>query len=262
MGVNRTVTIEAAPPLDRVFRPVSTGRMSEVIVGQIKDAIRDGAFAPGDRLPPERDLADRFNVSRMTIRDAMRVLETAGLLSIKVGARGGAFVRQPGSSVVSQNVADMLVTSALTAEEITESRRIIELGAVELACQRATEDDLAALEEICARAEAAFRHTGFSPEYSAEFHSRLGHASHNVAIALIVEALNDPLVRSLAHARHRKRAPAGRPRPDPYAQAQLRDHKRLTAAIRARDGAGARRIMTTHLRRTTRELGIPTAGSK
>lgn len=250
------MSIEPERSLESVFRPVNTGRMSEVIVAQIKEAIRDGVFSPGDRLPPERDLAERFSVSRMTIRDALRILETGGLVSIRVGARGGAFIRQPGSTVVSQNVADMLATAALSAEEITEARRIIELGAVDLACQHASEDDLVALEDICTRAEAAFARSGFSPEYSSEFHARLGRASHNGAIALIAQGLHDPLVRSVARARHRKQAPAGQPEPDPYADAQLRDHKKLTAALRARDVARARRIMTAHLRRTAEELGI------
>lgn len=250
------MTLPDSGELDHVFRPVVPGRMSEIIVEQIKNAIRDGAFRLGDRLPPERDLAERFNVSRATVRDALRILETGGLVEIRLGARGGAFVKRPGSSVVSQNVADMLVVSALTAAEVTEARRVIELGAVELACEHATDEDLGALDEICERAEAAFEYSGFSPEYSAEFHSRLARAGHNGAITLIVQALHDPLVRSLAHARHRKRAPRGRPRPDPYSEAQLRDHKRLIEAIRDRDVDRAREIMTLHLRRTAQELGI------
>lgn len=165
-------------------------------------------------------------------------------------------MREPGSTVVTQHVSDMLITARLTAAEVTEARRVIELGAVELACEHATEEDLSALEEICARAEAAFERSGFSPEYSSEFHARLGFASHNRAIALIAQALHDPLVRSLAKARHPKRAPRGQPGPDPYAAAQLRDHKQLTAAIRARNVKRASQIMTAHLRRTAAALGI------
>lgn len=245
-----------APDFDRLFRPVPTGRMSEVIVDQIKEALRDGAFRPGDRLPPERDLAVRFNVSRMTIRDALRVLETGGLIEIRVGARGGAFFIQPDSAIVTQSLSDMLVLSALTAAEVTETRMIVEVGAVRLACEKANDEDLAALDEICDRAEAAHERTGFSPEYSSEFHSRLALATHNEVVRLFVEALHDPLVRSIARARHEKRAPRGRPRPDPYAEAQLREHREMASAVRDRAADRAAEIMTAHLRRTAEELGL------
>jgi DNA-binding FadR family transcriptional regulator len=246
----------APPDLERLFRPVPTGRMSEVIIEQVKEAIRDGAFKPGDRLPPERDLAERFNVSRMTIRDGLRVLETAGLVEIRVGAHGGAFVTRPGSGFVSEGLTDMLIMSSVSAAEITEARMIIELEAVRLACLRATDEDIDALAEICDRAEAAAERSGFSPEYSAEFHSRLSRATHNQVVSIVVEALHDPVVRSVAKARHAKRAPRGRPGPDPYAEAQLKDHRLLVEAVRARDADRAREIMTIHLRRTADQLGI------
>jgi DNA-binding FadR family transcriptional regulator len=239
-----------------VFTPVSPARISEVIVDQIKQAIHDGVFQPGDRLPPERDLGTRFGVSRMTVRDALRILESAGLVEIRVGARGGAFVRRPGSVVVRERLADMLAMSSLTATDLTEARRVLELEVVTLACERATEEDLDQLASIAERAERAFTESGLSPEYSAMFHGRLGEATHNRLLAMLVQALHDPVVRSVTRARHAKRAPGGRPLPDPYAEAQLRDHRRLIDALRARDRATARSIMEAHLQRTADQLAM------
>ena len=78
-----------------MFAKVSVDRVSQVIVDQIKLLIRDGRLTPGDRLPSERDLCQRFGVSRVTVREALRVLEASGLVEIRVGARGGAFVTTP-----------------------------------------------------------------------------------------------------------------------------------------------------------------------
>ncbi len=91
---------------DELFRPVNQGRMSEVIIEQIRLLIRQGQLKPGDRLPAERDLCERFQVSRVTVREALRVLEAAGLIEIRVGARGGTFVTAPTSVRVGEGITD------------------------------------------------------------------------------------------------------------------------------------------------------------
>ena len=80
---------------DNLFSVVSANRMSEAIVEQIRALMRSNRLRPGDRLPSERDLCERFGVSRVTVREALRVLEAGGLVDIRVGARGGAFVTTP-----------------------------------------------------------------------------------------------------------------------------------------------------------------------
>ena len=99
-----------------MFSPVNTGRISNEIVGQVKAAIRDGKLAPGDQLPPERDLVAQLGVSRVTIRDALRTLEAHGLIEVRVGARGGAFVTVPARGHVSEGIADMLMLASVTPQ--------------------------------------------------------------------------------------------------------------------------------------------------
>src|ERR671933_2144052 len=128
-----------------LFAPIAIARASSSIADQIRQAIVTGRLAEGERLPPERELAEQFNVSRVTVRDALRALEAMGLIEVRVGARGGAFVTAPTGSVVAQTMSDMMMMSAITPEDVVEARLIVELGTVTLACARADEDDLRAL---------------------------------------------------------------------------------------------------------------------
>ncbi len=137
-----------------MFTPVTAGRISEEIVDQIKAAIFDGRLRRGDRLPSERDLTERFGVSRVTVRDALRILEASGLIEIRVGARGGAVVTAPGAARVGEGISNMLLLSALTPAEVTEARMVFELGTVALICERADDTDIAELTEICERSSA------------------------------------------------------------------------------------------------------------
>jgi DNA-binding FadR family transcriptional regulator len=163
--------------------------------------MRQGQLKPGDRLPPERDLCERFGVSRVTVREALRMLESSGLVQIRVGARGGAFVTAPSSDRVGEGLTDMLTLSAISAADVTEIRLILEMGIVPLVCERATEQDIADLEEICERSEAALRSGEYPMEYSLEFHTRVARATHNPAVVMLVESFRGPIHMSLEQAR-------------------------------------------------------------
>ena len=167
-----------------LFSRVSVGRISEIIVEQIRLLMRQGQLKPGDRLPPERDLCERFGVSRVTVREALRMLESSGLVEIRVGARGGAFVTVPSSDRVGEGLADLLTLSVISAADVTEVRMILETGIVPLVCERATEEDLADLESICARSEAAITAGDYSMDMSLEFHIRVAQATHNPAVVM------------------------------------------------------------------------------
>ncbi len=147
-----------------MFTRVNTSRVSGgVIVEQIRGLIRGGRLKPGDRLPSERELGERFGVSRVGLREAMRVLEGNGLITIRVGSRGGAFVTAPTSSHIGEGIVDLLTLSVLRADEVTEARRIFEMGYVPLVCERADEDDISDLLEICERADAAVADGHYPP---------------------------------------------------------------------------------------------------
>lgn len=228
-----------------MFRPVSVGRASQDVVRQIKQAIHAGTLRPGDGLPSERELTDRLGVSRVTVRDALRTLEATGLVEIRVGARGGAFVTAPEPDYVGEGLADMLLLSAISPVEVTEARMIFELGAIPLVCARRTDDDVAELEAICQRSVAALGAGRYDAELSAQFHIRLAACSHNAALSLIVDSFRGPLVSSLMRAQH----------VDPDLGSRgIREHQELVAVIRRRDVVSARRLMERHLDRTAGRL--------
>src|SRR6202000_2964304 len=156
-AVQHQVPVIPAPAEPGLFNRVSVGRISEIIVEQIRLLMRQGQLKLGDRLPPDRDLCERFGVSRVTVREALRMLESSGLVEIRVGARGGAFVTAPSSNRVGEGPPDPLTLSVIDAADVTEVRMILEVGIVPLVCERATEEDLADLRKICERSEQALR---------------------------------------------------------------------------------------------------------
>jgi GntR family transcriptional regulator, transcriptional repressor for pyruvate dehydrogenase complex len=220
---------------------VSIGRISDVIVEQVRLLIRRGHLLVGDRLPSERELCERFGVSRVTVREALRVLEANGLVEIRVGARGGAFVTAPSSRLVGEGIADLISLATITADEVTEARRVFELGIVPLVCERATEEDIAALYEICDRSSAQLSGDDDPLELSAEWHARYAQAAHNRAVAMLVAALHGPLLMALEKAR--QVAP-------PRGRRGVEEHRALVDAIADRDMARATTLMSTHLERT------------
>lgn len=237
----KTVHTAHAPDM---FSPVNVDRVSQVIVDQIKLLIRDGRLQPGDRLPSERELCQRFGVSRVTVREALRVLEAGGLLAIRVGAHGGAFLTSPSTERLSEGLADLISFSRLTAANVTEARIIVELGILPLAVERATDDDIGALFVMVDEAERALDGGTYTVEMSAAFHIRVAECTHNPAIAMLVQSFHGPLLMSLAESH--QSAPMGRRGTD--------EHRKLAQAIKDRDLAAARKIATTHLDRTARRV--------
>jgi GntR family transcriptional regulator, transcriptional repressor for pyruvate dehydrogenase complex len=219
---------EAALPRagSSLFSRVSVGRISEILVEQIRVLIRDGALKPGDRLPPERDLSRSFGVSRVTVREALRMLQSSGLVEIRAGGRGGALVTAPTSGRVAEDLAELLSMSVISAANVTETRMILEVGIVPLVCESATEGDLMDLEQICERSENALRSGDYSMDMSLEFHTRVAHATHNPAIVLLVESFCGPILMSLQRAK--ESAPE-------MGEVGTKEHERFVARRRRRD---------------------------
>jgi GntR family transcriptional regulator, transcriptional repressor for pyruvate dehydrogenase complex len=228
-----------------LFNPVNDRRISELIVDQVRLLIRQQQLNPGDRLPSERELCERFGVSRVTVREALRVLEANGLLEIRVGARGGAFVTKPSKERVGEGIADLLTLSAVTASEATEARLLLEVGMIPLVCERADDDDIAALLDICDRQDAALAAGDYQINLSAEFHSRLAECAHNSAIQMLSHSFRGPLLMSLERAQ--RTAPE-------MGRLGAKEHRGLVHAIQRHDAEEAADIMRQHLGRTAKRV--------
>lgn len=222
----------------RLFRTVRTTRASQDIVQQIKSRIFDGTLASGDRLPTEKELAEQFGLSRITVRDALRVLESQGLISIKVGAGGGAFVANPSAQSANELITDLLRLQRASSQELVEARIVIETALVTFAAERATPEDLAAMQEAInsARAGRATGKTHFT-SYSVDFHVALAKAAKNLVLQFTVDSF-----RTLFYETLEKLMPD-----DLMALRAIEDHQKLLDAIAAHDAKSAREIMRHHL---------------
>jgi DNA-binding FadR family transcriptional regulator len=224
-----------------MFAPIAVARASSAIADQIRAAIVTGRLTEGERLAPERELAEQFGVSRVTVRDALRALEAMGLIEVRVGARGGAFVTVPSGSVVGQTMSDMMMMQAISPEDIVEARLVVELGTITLACARATEDDLRALAELDQTAKRALADGTYSRELSWDFHALVAQAGHNRAVGGLAQSFRSTLSMHPVRSREGSRA---------FART-VEEHGRILDALERRDGATARREMAMHLLRGT-----------
>jgi GntR family transcriptional regulator, transcriptional repressor for pyruvate dehydrogenase complex len=228
-----------------LYTTVSSNRMSEAVVDQIRSLIRGEQLRPGDRLPSERELGERMGVSRVTVREALRVLEANGLVEIRVGARGGAFVTAPSSAKIGTDLADLIILSPLTAVEVTEARQVVELGIIPLVVERATEQDIADLREMVKQHRIALRNGEYGMPMSADFHIRVAACTHNSAIEMLIHSFHGPLLMSLREAQ--VAAPL-------MGQRGNTEHSGFVEALAARDVERAQQIMAVHLQRTARRV--------
>ena len=176
------------------FRRIRTPRAFEEIAEQIRGELVSRRLRAGDRLPAERALAEQFGVSRNTLREALRSLENSGLLRLQKGATGGAFVRESTGDAIITGLRDMFHLGVIRPAHLTEARVMIEAIAVRAACERATPEDIDALNANIASAERAARDKIDFFDQAAihlEFHRILARATKNPVMVIVMEALID-----------------------------------------------------------------------
>jgi DNA-binding FadR family transcriptional regulator len=127
------------------------------VVQRIQDAILDGDISNGDVLPSERELKERFGISRGTLREALRVLEDRGLIEIRKGNRGGIFVRNITTEHASESLAILIRSQEVSLEHLAQFRQSVEGDIAALAAQKATSDDISRLRSIAESAAALLR---------------------------------------------------------------------------------------------------------
>lgn len=215
--------------------PIKSTRIYEEIVRQVKQLIAEGKLKSGDRLPPERDLALKFMVSRTSVREALRALQSRGLVEIRAGE--GAFVRDISVETLIEPLALVILPHREAVGELFEARRLLEPAIAALAARRATDEELGEMERILDEQsrEVAQGRTGVTQD--AALHAAIANSAHNRAITRIVNALIDLLTQS----REESLLTPGRP------TRSHEDHRRILAAIKRRDEVAAHRAMLDHL---------------
>jgi GntR family transcriptional repressor for pyruvate dehydrogenase complex len=173
------------------FRAVRPKRVFEEICDQIRQDLESGKLKPGDRLPPERALAEQFSVSRTTLREALRALEFAGIVTLLKGTNGGAVILDGTFNTVTQSIADIQRLGRVSLAQIAEVRILIQEMVVKLAVQRASGDDLRALEDNVRRTKEFVVSRDFDArmEASQEFYRLLARSTGNQLVIILNEAL-------------------------------------------------------------------------
>ena len=220
-----------------MYKIVRSSRLYEQIVQQVEESIRKGALKPGDQLPPERELAQQFGVSRTAVREAVKALREKGFVEAYPGR--GTFITDGTSHAIRQSLDRMIkIGQPEGSTFLAEVREILEPEIAALAATRAEEDDLAAMREAVGVMDNAKRDSDAFIEADLDFHLALAEAAANP----IILSLIDSIVGLLREQRLRIFQMEGGPERGQY------HHKRILEAVERHDAVAAREAMKAHLR--------------
>ncbi len=236
------------------FQPVKTGKISERIARQIKNTILSGAMKSGDRLPPERELVEHFQASRISIREALKSLETSGLLAIKPGS--GVFVAEINSKPISESLSSILRIQKTSINEISEARIILEPSIARLAAERITSEEVATLEQNIEETLMALKSDSPAPEQNIRFHSLIAEATHNPVITSTMNPIFDVLKEMNLEIRGnlQKRVELSRD--------ALEYHKKILKAFQERNSEKIYELMLKHILQNQGSLKRVTSATK
>jgi GntR family transcriptional repressor for pyruvate dehydrogenase complex len=172
-----------------VFKEIPTGRLADFVMDQLKEAIFQGRYKAGERLPPENKLVEIFGVSRVVVREAIRNLENSGLIEIKRGAAGGAFALPMNHKSVTHVLRDALRVGKAKVGHIMEVRVDIEPLVAGMAARRRTDEDIELLSQSL---EAGPKSAGDDyVAWNVDFHRLVAKACHNPVYVILVNILMD-----------------------------------------------------------------------
>jgi DNA-binding FadR family transcriptional regulator len=244
----------AAPPAtDFDVAPISPQRIFQEVADRLRRNISEGKLKPGDKLPAERELAQLFGVRRNTMREALRALELSGLIELKLGATGGAFVREGSSNAVVNGMRDLYFLGAITPEQLTDARIAISGAVIRMAVDRITDAEIDALEANVAAAARAHTAGDFEErtKHHQAFHVLLARTTHNPIMIAAMEGIME-VTRQFVKA-------IG---PQDWPSRTLPSRKRLLAHLRARDAEAAVAEMTSALRKLQQNYLVMARGLK
>lgn len=213
--------------------------LSDRVAGELQRLISESQLDAGDRLPPERTLADRFNVSRTVVREAVRDLVARGLLEVRTGS--GTTVSSPEPSSVGGFMSSLLGLSLrsgkLDHKKVVEVRRMLEVEIAGVAAGRRTEEDLASLREIVRRAEENLGDPDVFVETDIAFHEALAVATQNELFLVLLNSIADVLIEGRRLAL----------RVEETASRAQAHHRNVLDRVTAGDAQGARDAMHSHM---------------
>jgi DNA-binding FadR family transcriptional regulator len=213
-------------------------KASDVLAEDLRERILRGEFHEGTALPPERELVVQTQMSRTTVREALRILEVQGLVRIKTGRSGGAYVQVPGEESVASSVSLMIRGRQIRLAALLETREAVEPACARLAAKYRTDADLAALERANEAISVESGSLASFLQANVDWHVAVAIASHNELLTGFMTALSRAIYAATdnqgfidSEIRH----------------LTVRAHRGITEAIRSQDAEGAVRRMSRHV---------------
>jgi GntR family transcriptional repressor for pyruvate dehydrogenase complex len=230
-----------APESKDTLKPVRRARVKQQVFEQLRDGIVRGSWLAGTRLPSEKELVAKLGCSRISIREALHMLASLGLVETRHG--GGTFVRPYSGEVLLSPLLPMIVLERTDILHVLEYRRIVEPGCMALAVARADEADVIELERAYSSLKASTKDLGSFARADLEFHLALARASKNPVLVKVNSVILDVLSASWEEIVRALGTRDG-----------LHYHRRILQALKARDAVAAVALMQEHVTRTIDRL--------
>lgn len=218
------------------FKEITHVRLYESVIEQIMDLIENNELKPGDKLPSERELAENLSISRGSLREAFRVLESRGLIKSKPG--GGRFIREIRDNGFTNTENIILSLKKSSILELLEAREMFEVKIAEIVAQRATFEDIELIEKALSRMNKVEISDDNKTESDTDFHLAIARASHNFVFINIIKLHLD----LLKETRERTQQIPGR------REERWREHQAILQAIKEHNSKKAGKAMLKHLR--------------
>jgi len=230
------------------FKPIKAKKIYEEIVEQIKQLMAGGELKPGDKLLPERELAERLQVSRASVREAIRALEMMGFVEIRPG--DGTFVRDTNTDDIIQPLAMFLAVEKTSLLEMFAIRMIFETATARMAAEQASEEEVGeiktALEKMIKSLNVQDSEKG--EEYDTAFHYAVAEATHNGLLIRLFRTISEDFSRAVSTARRQLYTDEHNP------QKIIDQHRRIYEAIKNHNPNLAAQAMLEHLTYAEQEM--------
>ncbi len=221
------------------FKPIKPKKVSAQIAEQIRSSILNGEFSPGDKLPPERELAEMFGVSRPSVREALNILASAGMVESYQG--GGTVVMSLVETAAATPLSELIRSERERALDVIEVRKCMEAWTAYYAAQRALPEDVRRLEAIVLEMEGNLEGRKPSQDIDANFHIAIAQATHNIVWLHLMQSIFDAM-KEFQRGVWRAVYMTGEDHRQLY-----HHHRAVYEAIRDRDPERARDTMLAHL---------------
>lgn len=229
-----------------MLKPIKQSKLSDEIVEQIQNSIKNRELQPNDVLPSEREMAKMLNVSRPPLREALNKLEAQGFIKIHRGRR--VMVKSIGEAMLPGMLAKAIADDTELSMQLLEVRKVLETWAASQACRFATDKEIGDLKRICTEMYDDFQKIDFGLSSDAKFHMAIYKATHNVVFTHLMSTLFDLLWQSQKVARNVIMNKEGNQ------EALVTQHLAILKAIKERDARTARKEMLGHLKFVQKEL--------